>query len=706
MNNIMNRAMARCMAFIMLFSVLIPFQAAASESICYEGQSGEYEISVPESSGSYVVMTEREVSRDSETVVEGNDLTVYVADSRQEAVRKGDIVEENIEFEGSLGRPVHKAIVNKKAKGSPKSTNDRNDKDTDWNVDMINADEVQRSDRTHDAYAEPVRIAVLDSGVDYIMSDANVTKAVNLVETEQDMENMLNDMTGHGTSAAGIISSIDPDAEIYSVRVLDENNKGTLSRIVAGIYWCIDHDVDIINMSFGTYSDSRILQEAVKDAAEKGILLISAAGNDQDKEVQYPAKYNEVTAVGAVDGRGVISDNNAGGSGTEIYAPGENVTAQSMLGMYTEVSGTSAAAPHASAAAGILWERDRKKSAGFIRKLLAASSNRTTVGDDAEAGIIDLEYAEEIYDQFNAETADEIQKNDNTVDTASDDEVAASWGTMKDGSNGHEKLVTLGKKDADVSLTNEEIRAIKRGAVYPDKADLDHNCFHGRRCSNWMAPYKYITVIAKRLGKTYGSLTYPTEREVFPKGSFSSQISTIRKTIQYNRVYYDKNGADKYLDWSHTKILGDCNYADYKSQGNAAKMAKLKSLFVYGLALHELTDTYAHSAFVKRDGTYKKIVHENDVLTAAQKKSVGPHIIGADDSTVVKERWADARNAASNLIAKAVKCESGVIKDFAPSVTDKARGYYLHRPIEKAYQIDPSDTYKKAFKYIDYASFK
>ena len=68
------------------------------------------------------------------------------------------------------------------------------------------------------------------------------------------------DITGHGSAVAGIIAAekngkgitgINTNVELYSARVLDENNSAPTSRVIEAIYWAIDHNVNIINMSFG-----------------------------------------------------------------------------------------------------------------------------------------------------------------------------------------------------------------------------------------------------------------------------------------------------------------------------------------------------------------------------------------------------------------------------------------------------------------------
>ena len=80
------------------------------------------------------------------------------------------------------------------------------------------------------------------------------------------------DDSGHGTSVAGIIAAedndngitgINPNVELYSGRILDED-KAPIDRVVAGIEWAIEKDVNIINLSFSTNKDSKYLHNAIK----------------------------------------------------------------------------------------------------------------------------------------------------------------------------------------------------------------------------------------------------------------------------------------------------------------------------------------------------------------------------------------------------------------------------------------------------------
>lgn len=128
-----------------------------------------------------------------------------------------------------------------------------------------------------------------------------MAESVNLVDDEQSMEGFFMDGTGHGTAVAGIIGAqddgrgitgIDPSAEIISIRILDCQNRCSLSRLIAGIRKAEELKADIICMSLGTAVRSAALEKAVTEAQEKGILLVAAAGNGGT--VEYPAAYDAV----------------------------------------------------------------------------------------------------------------------------------------------------------------------------------------------------------------------------------------------------------------------------------------------------------------------------------------------------------------------------------------------------------------------------
>lgn len=130
-----------------------------------------------------------------------------------------------------------------------------------------------------------------------------------------------------------VLKGIAKDAQIYSVKVLDTQNQSTISKIVSGIYWCIDHNIDVINMSFGTAKYSETLKKAVEDASAAGIIMVASAGNrgEEAETMDYPAAYPEVLSVGAVNGEKQICSFTSKREDADIFAPGEKVWTQGVF---------------------------------------------------------------------------------------------------------------------------------------------------------------------------------------------------------------------------------------------------------------------------------------------------------------------------------------------------------------------------------------
>ena len=203
---------------------------------------------------------------------------------------------------------------------------------------------------------------------------------------------------------------------MYSAKVFDSENRSTISRVVDAIYWAIDKNVNIINMSFGTTSNSQALHQAIRDAENNGILLIAAAGND--RQVEYPAAYDEVMAVGSVNTEGEVSKESAVGEQLEIVAPGEQICSTGAFGGTIIAEGTSMSAPHITGIAAKLWGKDRMVSANFIRQLLNASANQFTVSSKCGNGLVDYSYAEKIYKEFKDSytEGEKLEKNESYID--------------------------------------------------------------------------------------------------------------------------------------------------------------------------------------------------------------------------------------------------------------------------------------------------
>jgi subtilisin len=222
-----------------------------------------------------------------------------------------------------------------------------------WGVDRIDAEWAWDASR-----GAGVNVAVIDTGIDGSHPDLldNVKGGVNFVRKgwRPPDPGAWADDNGHGTHVAGIIAAEDNDigvvgvaplASLYAVKVLNKSGSGYISDIIAGIEWAVDNGMDVANMSLGTNSDVQSFHDACDAAADAGLLLVAAAGNDGGA-VDYPGAYSSVIAVAATD----INDARASWSsyGPEVLlaAPGVSVLSTWKGGGYKTISGTSMAAPH------------------------------------------------------------------------------------------------------------------------------------------------------------------------------------------------------------------------------------------------------------------------------------------------------------------------------------------------------------------------
>ncbi len=208
---------------------------------------------------------------------------------------------------------------------------------------------------------EAVTVAVIDTGVcmDHEdLQDRVLDNGYDFVDNDDDPE----DVFGHGCSVAGIIAAnIDngigiagfaPNSSILPVRVLGPNGSGSMADVAAGIVYAADEGADIINLSLGSMVGSQVTKDAVDYALEKGVTVIASAGNSGGSLPGFPARYENVVAVGAIDSNGSRSSfSNKGG---DIWAPGRDVHTTYLDDGYKALNGTSFSAPYVAAMAAVL----------------------------------------------------------------------------------------------------------------------------------------------------------------------------------------------------------------------------------------------------------------------------------------------------------------------------------------------------------------
>ena len=232
-----------------------------------------------------------------------------------------------------------------------------------WGIDRVDADVVHGNPEN----GTGANVAIVDTGIDDEHPDLQPNLGQGYaVETCSGWgcNYDWSDDRGHGTHCAGTAAAADtddgvigvaPEVTLHSVKVLDDTGGGTWSGVADGIQWVADQGYDVASLSLGGSSGSNTLHNAVQYAHDRGVLLVSSAGNDGPCSdcVGYPAAYDEVIAVSATDSSDSLASFSSTGPEVELAAPGVNVYSTE-IGGYDTKSGTSMAAPHVSGVGGQL----------------------------------------------------------------------------------------------------------------------------------------------------------------------------------------------------------------------------------------------------------------------------------------------------------------------------------------------------------------
>ncbi|TYS14519.1 S8 family peptidase [Rossellomorea vietnamensis] len=245
-------------------------------------------------------------------------------------------------------------------------------------VDLVQAPKLWKSVK-----GKGVTVAVLDTGCDIDHEDlqGRVVGTRNFTNDDDGNEENVTDYNGHGTHVAGTIAAnengsgvvgVAPEASLLIIKVLaGEQGSGRYDWIVDGIQYAIDQGVDIISMSLGGPSDYGPLHDVIKQAVAANISVVCAAGNEGDEnaetdELSFPACYNEVISVGAIDFERNSSYFTNSNNEVDLVAPGEKILSTIPGGKFAEFSGTSMSAPHVSGALALV---KLLEEASFDRKL-------------------------------------------------------------------------------------------------------------------------------------------------------------------------------------------------------------------------------------------------------------------------------------------------------------------------------------------------
>lgn len=336
---------------------------------------------------------------DRDLIADDGTVPVVLDAARAPAARLLDDPTRHEPFGLTSGRVAYPAIVDlARAPGVDHvHLDDRLQLQLDESVETVRADRLheQRTDEGATITGDGVRIAIIDSGVDYAHErlggcfgdGCKVAEGADYIEEDGDPM----DEYGHGTHVAATAAGtrgVAPDATIHAYRVCDAGCP--LSALLAAIEDAVEDDADVLSMSLGGPGTvDGPLASAADWAVDQGVPVVSAAGNSYGRwTVGEPAASLKGIAVGATNGdggiaffssRGPVVDANGTVAGfkPDVAAPGVDVDAAVPTGDCPlchpsgerELSGTSMATPHVSGAAALLlqahpdWSPEQVKAA-------------------------------------------------------------------------------------------------------------------------------------------------------------------------------------------------------------------------------------------------------------------------------------------------------------------------------------------------------
>jgi len=191
-----------------------------------------------------------------------------------------------------------------------------------------------QSDQLSDTDASNMTVCIIDSGYQQTNPDLNANNATGT--NNSGTGNWYQAGGSHGTHVAGTIAAVNnsegvvgvmpnTNVNLHIIKVFNESGWGYSGDLTDAVDTCVNNGAKVVNMSLGGSGSSNTERNALQAAADAGVLLVAASGNDGNSTMSYPASYDSVMAVGAVDQNGQHAEFSQYTSQVEIAAPGEAV---------------------------------------------------------------------------------------------------------------------------------------------------------------------------------------------------------------------------------------------------------------------------------------------------------------------------------------------------------------------------------------------
>ncbi|HZB08940.1 MAG TPA: S8 family serine peptidase [Rubrobacter sp.] len=273
---------------------------------------------------------------------------------------------------------------------------------------LVSAHAISRGERT--------KVAVLDTGAQLdhpaLRDNFNGAGSYDFVEGDKDPSDRpvgrdadcdgdKDEMVGHGTHVAGIVDITAPAAKIMPLRVLDTEGYGNVFTIAKAVYYAAHNRADVINLSLGSPSRSKLLREVIKDATTNGVLVAAAAGNSNSSVAHYPAAGDGVTAsadglvaVTSVNMYDQKSDFANYGKWVDIAAPGESIRSAFPVSKYAYWSGTSMSTPFVSGQAALIHSVYGSLDPAGVEEKIRSSARSLLATDPVYAAMLGAGHAD------------------------------------------------------------------------------------------------------------------------------------------------------------------------------------------------------------------------------------------------------------------------------------------------------------------------
>lgn len=197
-----------------------------------------------------------------------------------------------------------------------------------WGIADTQADLLTDSDSAN------MTVCIIDSGYERANPDLNANNATGT--NNSGTGNWYQNGGSHGTHVAGTIAAVNnaegvvgilpnTNVNLHIVKVFNASGWGYTGELVDAVDTCVNNGAKVINMSLGGAGSSTTERNALQAAADAGVLLVAASGNDGDSTLSYPASYDSVMAVGALDQGRQHAEFSQYTSQVEISAPGEAI---------------------------------------------------------------------------------------------------------------------------------------------------------------------------------------------------------------------------------------------------------------------------------------------------------------------------------------------------------------------------------------------